>query len=219
MPYPNPVNEEGCDWSLLTADEHRFLSGFVTELNAVIASEAAQRGFYFADKVTTAFGEAHLRICDDTPKKVGMNFFAANPVAGVVEQSVNPRNWIHNSFHPNKKGHDALQATIASWIRANPAPTPRTATPRRLTWSDPSRASWVGTTSSTAGRLRRTRRPRARFCEYDEHGLIDVGEWKRMQLAALLKTQGWAVVVWLSGAWICWIVVIWARRRWVSTHA
>ena len=144
-----------------------------------------------------------------------MNFFAANPVAGVVEQSVNPRNWIHNSFHPNKQGHDALQATVASWIRANPAPTPRTGTSKtayvvRSIESIMGRDDFVHCGATAADPP-----TKARFCEYDEHGLIDVGEWKRMQLAALLKTQGWAVVVWLSGAWICWIVVIWARRRWV----
>ena len=52
VPYPDPVTEE--ELRLVTPHRRRapVPRGFVTELNAVLASEAAQRGFYFADKVT-----------------------------------------------------------------------------------------------------------------------------------------------------------------------
>ena len=48
-----------------------------------------------------------------------MNFLAAHGVGGVIEQSVNPKNWIHNSMHPNGEGHDAMREAVKMWMARN----------------------------------------------------------------------------------------------------
>lgn len=216
VPYPVPVTEASCEWSLLTDEEHRFLAGFVAELNAVLQSEAARIGFHFADEVPGSLARAHLRICDDDPGEVGMNFFAANPVAGVVEQSVNPRNWIHNSFHPNERGHDELRQTIARWVTSHSGVAPRAdrvdqpyqvRSVEAIMGPDP--FEYCAATDDGGP-------SEARFCRYGASGQIDVGAWKRLHLAAFLKATGWQIFVWLSAVWIFWIVLVWNWRRWRS---
>ena len=216
VPYPVPVTEESCEWSLLTDGEHRFLAGFVAELNAVLRAEAARIGFHFADDVPGAFERANLRICDDDPGQVGMNFFAANPVAGVVEQSVNPRNWIHNSFHPNERGHDELRKTIGAWIRGHPGVGSRAErvdqpyqvrSIEAIMGADGFAHCAVADGGTSSG---------ARFCRYEDSGQLDVGAWKRLHLAAFLKATGWQMFVWLSAVWIFWVVLVWTWRRWRS---
>ena len=39
-----------------------------------------------------------------------VNQLAASPVAGVFLQQVSPRDWFHNTFHPNDRGHRLLAA-------------------------------------------------------------------------------------------------------------
>lgn len=123
VPYPIPLDEDGCDWSLLTAPEHRFLNGYTAELNGVVRRAVASAGpnFYLLDEVATVLGttEPGYRICDQAADKVGINFLAANPVVGVLGQRVSPTNWFHNSFHPNKRGHEIITSVVHAWLETN----------------------------------------------------------------------------------------------------
>jgi lysophospholipase L1-like esterase len=124
IPYPTPLTEHGCWWSWLTDDEHRFISGFVDELDAVIESAAARHGFTYVGDMESAFVPDSLRICDGGPSELGMNFFAANPTSGSLGDVVDPRNWIHNSFHPNARGHEAMAKVAEAAVTAPPTTAP-----------------------------------------------------------------------------------------------
>lgn len=126
VPYPVPISAEkrGCGYTTFTDREHRFLHDFTLELNAVIASVVAEPGFERLHVVTTmqsALTDAGLALCDDRDvDHVGVNFLAANGVGGLIESSVNPTNWIHNSMHPNPRGHAAMRAAVGQWLDDHP---------------------------------------------------------------------------------------------------
>ncbi len=113
MAYPMPVKEGGCWWTLLSAGDHEFIRAFVDDLNDTIQQVAEEHGFKFVAAVESSFVEDRLRICDrHTPRGLGMNFIALNPVSGRLVDVINPKNWIHNSFHPNEIGHEAMRETV-----------------------------------------------------------------------------------------------------------
>lgn len=116
VPYPVPLNDSGCRSSLLTSDEHRFLVGFTRALDAVIADEAADAGFDFLAAQIDLFSRADVRVCDTSPGQAAVNQLAASPVAGVFLQQVSPRDWFHNTFHPNARGHALIADEVAHWI-------------------------------------------------------------------------------------------------------
>jgi len=143
MPYPVPLKETGCRWSLLAAREHRFLAGFTAALDDTVARAARRAGFSYLDSMVTVLRARKLRICDTRPSKVGVNFLAANPVAGLLQQQVSPTNWFHNSLHPNRRGHAVIAELLATWMHdhlgageqpvAAPAPDIPIAAPPRVT--------------------------------------------------------------------------------------
>jgi hypothetical protein len=120
VPYPIPLNAEGCDWSLLTPNEHRFINRFVVQLNRVLSDAAAEAGLYYLGAMTTALELEDLRICDREAGEVGVNFFGTNPVEGTIDQNVNPRHWFHNSLHPNERGHLAMREVLERWFVQRP---------------------------------------------------------------------------------------------------
>jgi hypothetical protein len=63
VPYPQPIRESSCDYSLLEDDEHRFLHGFVEQLNGVVRQAARDARFYFLGEMEGAFSD-RFRICD-----------------------------------------------------------------------------------------------------------------------------------------------------------
>lgn len=121
IPYPVPIRERGCPYSSLGDDEHRFVHAFVGQLNGAIRTVAGESGFYVLEDMERAFG-TKLRICDGPLSEIGENFIAPSTVEGVLDQALNPRNWIHNSFHPNERGHEAMSGVLASWIAEHPEP-------------------------------------------------------------------------------------------------
>ena len=124
VPYPIPISEKKCSWSILGEEEHRFLFGFVNELNRVVKSAATRAGFYYMDTIESSLQRKKLRICDGRPGDLGVNFVAANPQSGAIEDTLNPRNWLHNSFHPNARGHRAMFAAAEQWFDDHPVLTP-----------------------------------------------------------------------------------------------
>jgi hypothetical protein len=113
MAYPMPVAGGGCWWTLLSAGDHDFIRAFVDDLNDTIQEVAERHDFRFVASVESSFIEDRLRICDRaTPSGLGMNFIALNPVSGRLIDVINPQNWIHNSLHPNARGHEAMRETV-----------------------------------------------------------------------------------------------------------
>lgn len=115
--YPLPLTPEHCWWSWLSGGEHRFLVGFVEQLNDVVEAEAREHGFTYMGATETAFVEPGLRICDPgDPGDLGVNFIALNPVSGDLSDMALPKHWIHNSFHPNEVGHERFAEIIGATI-------------------------------------------------------------------------------------------------------
>ena len=113
MAYPMPVAAGGCWWTLLSSGDHDFIRAFVDDLNDTVKAVAEEHDFRFVAAVESSFVPDRLRICDrNTPKGLGMNFIALNPVSGRLIDVINPQNWIHNSFHPNETGHAAMRDTV-----------------------------------------------------------------------------------------------------------
>lgn len=115
LPYPMPLKGGGCWWTLLSGQEHDYVRAFVDDLNDTIQRRAEAHGFMYVAAMESSLLRDRLRICDrDTPKGLGMNFFALNPVSGRLKDVLDPTNWIHNSFHPNAAGHEAMRTTVAA---------------------------------------------------------------------------------------------------------
>lgn len=123
VPYPIPIAAEKCGWTTFTASEHRFLHDFTIEINSVIADVVAENEFsrlHYVDTMPTALTDANLALCDGNPGKAGVNFLAVSGVGGLLESSVNPSNWIHNSMHPNKRGHEEMRDAVTLWLEHHP---------------------------------------------------------------------------------------------------
>jgi lysophospholipase L1-like esterase len=117
VPYPVPLAAKRCDVSAMTQSEHTSIRRFVGQLNAKVEQAASDAGFFYLD-IESAF-DGH-RICDtDNVDDWYFNYIAANPTGGSFEALSNPRNWLHNSFHPNAEGHRAIADAIEAWVATN----------------------------------------------------------------------------------------------------
>jgi lysophospholipase L1-like esterase len=140
IPYPIPLNESGCRFSVLRPNEHRYLAGFTRALDQVVREEATKAGFDFLSSAVELFTNAKTRICDTSPSDADVNSLAASPIAGPFLQQVSPRTWFHNTFHPTTTGHARVAAEVVKWIErtesddAATTPTsPPSTVPRTLT--------------------------------------------------------------------------------------
>lgn len=122
VPYPVPIGERPCAYSQLDAGEHRFLQGFVEQLDGAIRQSARAAGFYYLGDMVGVLSREKLRICDAPEADIGVNFIRLKSVKGVVDQVLEPQIWLHNSMHPNETGHEAMAAVLAAWIRSHPDP-------------------------------------------------------------------------------------------------
>jgi lysophospholipase L1-like esterase len=119
VPYPTPLTESGrCRGVLLDEDERRFIRGFVPELNGVIRDVATEEGtgMYVLDGMQDGLRGVGAQLCSKVAGQAGLNFFALNPTSGSLADSLNPKNWVHNSLHPNADGHRVLADVAYQWL-------------------------------------------------------------------------------------------------------
>lgn len=109
VPYPVPLAERACGLprSTFTNAEHAFLNGFAAQLDDTIERTASSFGLRYFSDAKQAFRNSKTRICDASLGHTSANYIGLNPVEGPI----NPRGWLHNSMHPNQRGH-ALLADI-----------------------------------------------------------------------------------------------------------
>jgi lysophospholipase L1-like esterase len=214
-PYPIPISPAACADSLLTANEHRFLYGFTRELNRVLARAAADAGLYYLSEMATVLETHGLRICDGSAGEVGVNFFGLNAVDGLVEQSVNPLNWLHNSLHPNQRGHRMMAEALRTWLETHPNLTPR---PDPVVEIGPPDIASVEQIMDDPA-LKHCGSPRAK----PNHCDGSVGDWQSAQVVAIVQRNVVPVLVVVVGTWILWLVIIrssrdrWRRARTTTT--
>jgi hypothetical protein len=189
VPYPVPIAAHGCDWSAFSGREHRFLNRFTARLDATVTRAAAHQGFSVVDTMPGAL--IGLRLCDGRPGDAGVNFLAANSVFGSLEQSVNPTNWVHNSLHPNARGHEAMRAALVAWLVAHPD-LPAASPPP----DDVAAATVDGSHS-----------PCVAAADLDSC----TKDWMIRELARVLLTEGLLLLPVLAGAWL---VALQLLRMW-----
>lgn len=124
VPYPIPLTESGrCRGVLLDEDERRFIRGFVPQLNGVIRDRATLNGFHVLEPMQDALRGTGAQLCSTVGGKAGLNFLALNPTSGSLADTISPKNWVHNSLHPNADGHRAMAAAAYTWLAANLPPS------------------------------------------------------------------------------------------------
>lgn len=112
--YPIPITTEGpCPKVLLDQDERKFVVKFVTDLNVQIEALARKHGYRYLGDISTSLKDERRQLCEP---KSGLNFINPNTKDGNLRDSMNPENWIHNDFHPNAGGHDAMYRAAARWF-------------------------------------------------------------------------------------------------------
>lgn len=120
--YPDPLySVDGsytgrCDDVALSPEERAFVGEFLRSLNLTVGNAALAEDFYFLDESEQALANAHLQLCDpENDGRPGLNFIGLRSVGGVAEHRFNPKNWYHNSLHPNARGHAAILQEFESW--------------------------------------------------------------------------------------------------------
>jgi hypothetical protein len=135
-------------------------------------------------------------------------------VAGDADQRFNPKNWYHNSLHPNALGHEAMLKVFEDWYRefdADPetglAPNPRA--PEDLE-SDLANSRYIGLGVSNAN----DEEPEP-LCTPSEAigsapGCEDEGvDWALAQVSIAILARGWGLLIALGavGSWLMWISI------------
>jgi lysophospholipase L1-like esterase len=116
MPYPDAfANDDGCVRAPVEAGDIRFVRSFTDSLDSTIAKVAHETGVYYVAAMRSALTDSHLALCDESGTP-GLNFLDLRGVGGAALDRFNPGNWIHNSLHPNERGHAALAASFTGWL-------------------------------------------------------------------------------------------------------
>ncbi len=135
IPYPDPIatSIKKCGQVALEPAERTFIHNFVSHLDTAIQETAAEYRFHYVDTMQNALASTHLQLCDPLNRgQPGLNLIAQRSVRGLAEQQFNPANWIHNSLHPNARGHAAMLQAFQTWlatqakIEARTTATPQT---------------------------------------------------------------------------------------------
>ena len=198
VPYPQPINavRKNCGYSLLESQEHRFLNGFVTQLDNVVKKAARQHGFYYLDAMKTVLEDAQMRICDTGSNQdaLGVNFLAISDTEGLIDQLANPMGWLHNSLHPNERGHVEMTKVLAAWMGSHPSP-------RGLSDEAGSEVYDVATLQSVMGESFD-----GKFCgqpgfDTDRCALSDA-EWTVTEVSLFLSSVLLPVGLMVLGAWL-----------------
>jgi lysophospholipase L1-like esterase len=123
VPYPQPLaNERRCGEIALSYPERSFIREFLAELNATVKSAAGQAGLYYMETMQNALADEHLQLCDPANlHHPGLNFVDLESISGLADQRFNPGNWLHNSLHPNERGHRAMLAAFNTWLHEHAA--------------------------------------------------------------------------------------------------
>ena len=124
VPYPQPINAVRKELRLLAAG----VAG--APLPQRVRDPARQRrsegrpaaGAYYVAAMKTVLEDAQMRICDTGSNQdaLGVNFLAISDTEGLIDQLANPMGWLHNSLHPNERGHREMTKVLASWMAAHP---------------------------------------------------------------------------------------------------
>ena len=207
IPYPQPLNEVRCKSSPLTPAEFAFVPAFIAQLNGVVRAAAHQAGFYYLGDMADALKDDGRRLCDASGKQPGIKYVGLKSLHGDVDQVLFPRNWIHNSLHPNEDGHQAMFVVLQRWLGVHEQLT----FPANEPHEPDEDAFKVAETmpqlyASAPADYCKGPQPR-RYCDRE-----NVHEWTLTQLAGAVWDATPAVALFAAGSWVLWLVFLgWTR--------
>jgi lysophospholipase L1-like esterase len=197
VPYPVPLADRTCGYSLFSEHETQFLYGFTKALNSVVHRAADRAGFRYVDTVPAALDDH--RICDGPRRAIAVNFLRLNGVTGPFEDRINPKNWLHDNLHPNEEGHRLIARAIDHWLDAHPLTTTPAPT-ADLTSRVPDITEVVRGDSGTVC----LGAPDLTTCS---------NEWGLARTVGATVSRGWILLVALGGAWLLALFLVGAVRR------
>jgi lysophospholipase L1-like esterase len=120
IPYPQPIaDRKRCDGIALTRSERDFIRGFVDKLDGAMQSAATSAGIGYVAAMKDSLQTRNLQLCAVRKSAAGINFVDVLSVDGLASQRFNPTRWIHNSLHPNERGHAAMRDALVTWLDDN----------------------------------------------------------------------------------------------------
>jgi lysophospholipase L1-like esterase len=203
VPYPVPIRERACgiSRSTFTNREHAFINGFTMAMDQIIEATAAAHHLRFLPQMETAFVDPPpTRICDTSAGKASVNYLALNPAGGRAD----PRDWLHDSMHPNKDGHIVMSEVVRDWL-ASPGPAPAAPTLPDLKLSTVVAAASHGKVAVEDRCLGSKPKP---DCKQSD------SEWTYAQTSASFRHHALGIVLVIGGAFGLWFGLLAGLRKW-----
>ena len=205
VPYPVPVRERPCAYSPLGGEENRFLRRFVLQLDHAVQRSARDAGVAYLAGMRGVLTRKRVRICDADEEDVGVNLIRFKSVQGVVEQLLDPRIWLHNSFHPNETGHEHMAGVLGDWIERHPAPAAGPTPTEPTAFTPTPLATLMGPEVGPYCRDRARAEPR-----YCSRGDVP---WALAKVASAFGALTPALLFLVSGWWLLSLLVLQRRRH------
>jgi hypothetical protein len=202
----------------LSQGDRRFIETFGSALNARVYRAAAESKFFFLGKMEGALND-NLKLCDpDKPQGAGVNFVGIRAVAGDASERFHPKNWYHNSLHPNATGHTAMLSVFEEWY-ADYEKNPVARAPK----ADPDDQTYVRFFEFGASNAGDEETPQPLCTPSDAVGSApgceDEGvEWALSQVTIAILARGWGLLITAAavGSWLTWVsigLLLASRRR------
>lgn len=111
VPYPRLIDGGDPCGIGLSEGEQVFVAGFIDALADEIRRAAEAAGVHVFEGSLTAF--EGIQLCDDA---AGANHLRLDPPEGDWRIRYLPNKLVHNSMHPNERGHEALAAGLGPFL-------------------------------------------------------------------------------------------------------
>ena len=122
IPYPQPfADRQRCDGVALTKSERDFIREFVDKLDDTIRVAAGQAGLLDVAEMKDSLATHGGQLCAAAKNSAGINLINVRSVNGLATERFNPSRWLHNSLHPNERGHAAMADTLGRWLDGHAA--------------------------------------------------------------------------------------------------
>jgi lysophospholipase L1-like esterase len=118
--YPNPLGERKCVVGFSQSEWDYLRIQFIPALNNAVRVAARDAGVNLIDLESSYDG---FRLCEVPFKSAALNVLAINSTKNGTQVG----NYLHNSFHPNARGHQLATSVVFEAItrtRTNPEPRP-----------------------------------------------------------------------------------------------
>ncbi|MFB6810084.1 GDSL-type esterase/lipase family protein [Streptomyces sp. NPDC056387] len=121
VPYPQPIAAaDRCSGVALTKAERDFVRAFVEQIDTTMRDAAHAAGITYMAEMKDSLAPQRLQLCQRRKGAAGINFVDVETVNGLAAQRFSPAKWLHNSLHPNERGHAAMRAAFTTWLDSHP---------------------------------------------------------------------------------------------------